>query len=323
MVQFLYMKKISQLALVNFSDITIPKKTLQALHNISEKIIYVETNDVNFHDSIKNIDAIICKIFSPIDKLFIEAAPQLKYIGVFATDFSTIDIQHASTKNITVTNGGDYSATAVAEFIIASILEKERELSRAQEHVRNDDFSFNTFMGSELKNKTFGVIGAGRIGSRVLKIANGFGMNTFYFSRSEKAALKAIDAEFTSLEKIAKQSDYIAITIALNKETEGLIDENIINSMKNNATIVNVVPNEIIHHESFIQKLYRDTDSSFISDHLNELKPKVFSQYQELPNVITYPPIAFRTKEADMARWNILTKNIKGFIDGQPQNVVN
>ncbi|MEK7071846.1 MAG: NAD(P)-dependent oxidoreductase [Patescibacteria group bacterium] len=100
-------------------------------------------------------------------KLYVQS---LKYIGVLSTAFDAIDVKYARLKNVTVCNLGGYSTEAVAEFFFAVIFERIRDLEMAKQQARNEDYSFNKFMGAELKDRTLGVIGAGKIGSRILSL---------------------------------------------------------------------------------------------------------------------------------------------------------
>ncbi len=166
------------------------------------------------------------KIFTKIDKGIIDAGGvNLKYIGVLATAFDAIDTKYARSKNITVCNLGGYSTEAVSEFFFAALLEQIRALEQSKQQARQEDYSFDKFMGLELKDKVLGVIGAGKIGKRIAEIGLAFGAKVSYFSRVNKPEIDKLGAQKKELDEILKTSDFIALTLALNEETKGIISK--------------------------------------------------------------------------------------------------
>ncbi len=297
-------------------------KIFQRIRKHFSSVDFVMSDDPKKLQKVKDADALFVKIFTKIDKTVIDAAPNLKFINVCATAFDAIDAKYARAKGITVCNLGAYSAEAVAEFFFAALLEAGRELEKAKIQARKEDYSFDKFMGLELKDKTLGVIGAGTIGGKIATIGHGFGMKVLYVTKTNKPHLDKFGAKKTTLENLAKQSNVISINLVLNKETKGMISEKIISLMKKGCVVINLAPPPLVDQEAMM-KHARKGDIVFIFDHSDDIDPALAKQFLKTKNCIVYPPVAFRTHEANFSRWDTFAGNIEKFVAGKPQNVVN
>ncbi len=282
---------------------------------------FVMSDDPKMLQKVKDADALFVKISSKINKALIDAAPKLKYVGVCSTAFDAIDAKYARSKEITVCNLGGYSTEAVAEFFFAALLEAGRELEKAKNQAKKN-YSFDKFMGLELKNKTLGVIGAGSIGGRIAEIGNGFGMKILYVAKTEKLHLEKFGAKKTTIEALAKQSDVISVNLVLNKETKGMISEKIISLMKKGCVVINLAPPPLVDQEAMIKHAGKG-DIIYIFDHSDDIDPALAKRFLKTKNCIVYPPTAFRTSQANFNRWDTFAGNIEKFVAGKPQNVVN
>ena len=286
------------------------------------KVSFCMRADSDIKEKVIDAEAFLVKIFTKIDKEIINAAPKLKYIGVCSTAFDAIDTKYARSKGITVCNLGGYSTEAVAEFFFATLLETARELELAKNQARNEDYSFDKFLGLELKDKTLGVIGAGTIGGRIATIGVGFGMKILYVAKTKKPALEKLGGRKTTLEALAKQSDFVSINLVLNKETKSMVSAKVINLFKKGCIIINLAPPPLIDQEVMMKRADKG-DITFIFDHSDDIDAKLAKRFLSTKNCIVYPPTAFRTVEANFARWDTFAGNIEKFLAGTPQNVVN
>src|SRR5258708_2852406 len=312
----------SKALFINFTGTETPPNYFDRLKILFEKIEFISRDDPKLKDSLNDTEVIFAKFGTSIDKEIIDSAPNLKYIGKLATAYDDIDVKYARSKNITVCNLGGYSTEAVAEFAIAAIFERARELERAKNQARKEDFGFADFMGIELKDKTLGVIGAGRIGGRIAEMGLGLGMKVNYFSRESKTEIAAKGAIKKELDEVISESDFVTIALALTKETEGIINKDKISLFKKNAILVNIAPPVLLDQEAILEKTEKG-ELTFIFDHSDDITQELAKRFLANPNCIVYPPIAFRSKEADIARFETFTSNIENFIKGKPQNVVN
>lgn len=283
------------------------------------QVVFAMRTDPDIKTKVADADAFFVKISTKIDKEIIDAAPKLKYIEVCSTAFDAIDAVYARSKGITVCNLGGYSTEAVAEFFFAALLEKTREMEKAKIQARKEDYSFDKFMGLELTGKTLGVIGAGAIGGRIATIGLGFGMNVLYVSKTPKPKLDQMGAKKVTLEELAKTSDFISVNLKLNTETRGMVSKQIIDSFKKGCIVISLAPPALVDQEALLAR----KDITFIFDHSDDMDPALVKRFLEAEHCVVYPPVAFRSVEANFARWDTFAANIEKFIAGTPQNVVN
>lgn len=283
---------------------------------------FCQRDDPQILAKVKEADAFFVKISTKVDKELIDAASNLKYVGVCSTAFDVIDAKYARTKGVTVCNLGGYSTGAVSEFFFAALFEVARDLEAGKNQARKEDYGFANFMGLELQHKTLGVIGAGAIGSRIAEIGKGIGMNVIYFSKKNKPVIEKLGATKKTLEDVLQQSDFISVNLSLNAETKGMLSEQKIALTKKGAILINLAPPSLIDQEAIIKRAAQG-DITYIFDHSDDIDPALAKRFLNTKNCIVYPPIAFRTTQANINRWETFAANIEKFISGTPQNVVN
>jgi len=316
---------INKVVLVDFVGPFEPSK--EWLGDIKSKFNEVVITTTDAKDKLKVLkgaDAILPTIHTPVTKEMIDAAGEsLKYIGSFATAFHLTDTLYATSQGIKVTNLGDYSSDSVAELIFGLFISDARSLPEAMEHSKKKkDYHFAKFLGTEINGKKLGVLGAGTIGSRVARIGIGFGMNVTYFSRTEKEELNQIGAKKVDLYEIFKESDFISVCLSTNKETEGIIGKDVIDSMKKGCVMMNIGPMTLFDMEEIYKKV-KKKDIKLIIDRGDEMDKKDADKFCKLENCIMTPHIGFRTNEVDVRKWEVLTNNLVQFAGGNPINVVN
>jgi len=305
---------------IDYKQGELPKEVFERIAKNFNKIKFVMRDDVDILSKVKEADAFFVKIFTKVDKELIDASPNLKYIGVCSTAFDTIKVNYAKEKGIVVCNLGGYSTEAVAEFFFAVLMEHLRELERAKTQAKKENFDFQDFMGLELKDKTLGVIGAGKIGSRIAQIGLGFGMKVLYFSRKNKPVIDKMGAVKVELDEALSQSDFISLNLVLNTETKNIISKDKIVLIKKGCIFINLAPPNLIDEQAMMEAAKRGK-LTFIFDHADDTK--FAKEFLATPNCIVYSPVAFRTKQADINKWETFVGNIEKFIEGKPQNVVN
>lgn len=165
----------------------------------------------------------------------IEKCPELKMICVAFTGVDLVDIEYCKEKNIRVCNCAGYSTVAVADLVFGFVIDLARNVFPCNEVVRKGGTK-QGLVGFELEGKKFGVIGAGAIGQRVLKIAQAFGCETYAYNRSPK---EIPGVQFVTMEDLLKTCDIISIHVPQTKETIGLIGEEQFDMMKDTALFIN------------------------------------------------------------------------------------
>ena len=161
------------------------------------------TNTLEFKPS-KEVDCLFSR-FNKVDKELIDSFPNLKYIGLLATGTGTVDLAYAKNKKIVVCNIPGYATESVAEWVFGLILEHLRNLEGAIQVARRGDFTGDGFSATEILNKKFGIIGLGRIGQRVAKIAQGFGAKVSYWSRNRKKDAEKEGIKYESIDTLVKK----------------------------------------------------------------------------------------------------------------------
>ena len=312
--------RLGKILLLNLKE-TLDPVFLRRLEKISKKMVFLPKESQNILSELKDTDYLLVNQGMTVDKQMIDSSPNLKYIGICATGYGRIDIQYATSKKISVCNVPGYATESVAEFVFATLLDHLREIGRAKQQVVKNIYSEATFAGTQIKDKVFGVVSLGRIGSRVAEIASqGFKAKTIYWSHNEKIKLAGI--EYKTLEKVIKESDIISLHLSLNSETEKIIDKKLLNFIKPGAIIVNTAPMELIDLEALESRLKRG-DITFILDHSDEMTSEDIRRLKKFKNCIIYPPIGFTTKEATKLKKEIFVSNIENFLKGTLINKVN
>ncbi len=285
---------------------------------------------------IKDADIISIFVTSAVNKNIIDALPNLKCISIRSTGFDNVDCDYAKSKGIKVSNVPAYGSHTVAEFAFGLILNLSRNIITANNHItRSLDFNYSTPMeGFDLAGKTLGVIGTGKIGKNVVKIAKGFGMNVIATDMYPDAAFaQENNFEYKSLEEVLSMSDIVTLHTPYTKENHHLINKENIAKMKRGVYLINTARGELVDTAALIDGLSKGIIAGAGLDVLEgekELKEKnnshmvlLNSELMKMPNVIITPHLAFYTKEAVAEIQRVTILNIQGFIDGASMNVVN
>jgi len=312
---------LTNLLMLNFAASDLEQQYWDRLSAASSNLIQSSADSADLTAQLAEADGLLLKLGMGADKALIDQAPNLRYIGMLGTGYGRIDTAYAATKGIVVSNVADYSTEGVAEFTFACILAHLREIRRALEQGAAGDYSEATFTGSEIQDKTFGVVGLGHIGRRVADLASaGFGAKTIYWSRSPKEV--GADIVRVELPDLLARSDIISLHLEFSPETERMIDREAIAAIKPGALVVNTAPMEIIDLDALIERLAQN-DITFILDHSDEFTPEDAARLRPLANCIVYPPIAYTTNEATAAKQDIFVANVENFLKGAPTNRVN
>lgn len=243
-------------------------------------------------------------------------APKLKAIANYAVGFDNINLVDCKAKNILVTNTpSDAVNESVAEMAWTLMLALSRRLGEASEFMRNAAYRGwepDIFLGEDLKGKTLGVIGTGRIGSMVSKRAEGFGMKVLGYSRSSDL----------KLEDVIAQSDYVTLHVPLSPETKHLINKNNLHLFKKTAFLVNTARGPVVDEAEVVEALRAGFIAGFGAD-VFENEPDPHPELLQMENVILTPHIASATRAARIDMGNIAVANMLAALSGKtPANLV-
>ena len=294
-------------------------------------------------NEIKDFDAVSVFVYSKVDAQIIASLPNLKLVATRSTGFDHIDLEACKENKIIVSNVPSYGENTVAEHTFALILSLSRNIYKAYTRSLRYDFTIEGLKGFDLKDKTLGVVGAGRIGLHVIRIAKGFGMNVLAYDVNQNNLLaEVLGFEYVSLEELLSKSDVITLHVPYNKFTHHLINKDRVKLMKKGAILINTARGAVVDTEALIEALNKrilagaGLDVLEGEELIKEEKqllydPKKLEVLSNLvkghillskENVVFTPHIAFYSQEALERILEITVQNILTFSSGNSQNVV-
>jgi len=205
---------------------------------------------------IKDYDALVIRSGTHVTQKIIEAADNLKIIGRAGVGIDNVDVDAATKKGIIVANSPEGNMISAAEHTIAMMMAMSRNIPQANASLKAREWKRSKFTGVEVKGKTLGVIGLGRIGSEVAKRASGLEMNLMGYDPfvSEKRAIE-LGVKLATVNEIAKEADYITVHTPLIKETRNILDEEQFALMKPTTRVLNCARGGIINEEALAKAL--------------------------------------------------------------------
>lgn len=292
----------------------------------------------------KDTEIASCFIYSSITKAVLDQMPNLKCIATRSTGFDHIDTAACHEKNILVSNVPEYGTATVAEHTFGLILTLTRKLYQSVNQARDLNFDHSQIRGVDLYGKTLGVIGLGKIGKHVLKIAQGFGMKVVVYNRSQDVSVAhSLKFSYATLDELVSQSDVVSLHLPLTKETTHIINKELMMKFKKGSFLVNTARGGLIDTEALVfgldQGILRGVALDVMEGEkdLNEEITILTREYKKEvdlktlvldhilirhPNVIITPHNAFNSEEAITRIVFTTIGNIKSFISGIPINEV-
>lgn len=276
----------------------------------------------------KNSDALLCLLTDKIDGEMMDGiGPQLKIIANYAVGFDNIDLEDAKERKIMVANTPGVLTDTVAEHTFALMLAIAHRVVEADKFVRAlkyEGWAPMLLLGNDISNKTLGVIGLGRVGSRVVHHAvKGFEMKVFYNSVHRNGQFETeFNAVYASLDDLLKQSDFVSVHVPLLPATRHLINAEKLKLMKPTAYLINTSRGPVVDETALARALKNKTIRGAALD-VFEFEPKLAPGLAELDNVILTPHIASATEETRNKMAEIAAQNIIAVLNNrQPPNLV-
>ncbi|MFV8417133.1 hydroxyacid dehydrogenase, partial [Methanosarcina mazei] len=246
-------------------------------------------------EKIKGYDALVIRSGTQVTQRIIEAADNLKIIGRAGVGVDNVDVDAATKKGIIVANAPEGNMISAAEHTIAMMMSMSRNIPQANASLKAREWKRNKFMGVEVKGKTLGVIGLGRIGSEVAKRAAGLEMNLMGYDPfiSEKRAME-LGVKLATVNEIAKEADYITVHTPLIKETRNILDDEQFALMKKGVRVLNCARGGIINEEALARALESGKVGGAAIDVFVE-EPPFSSPLLNFDNVIVTPHLGAST----------------------------
>jgi glyoxylate reductase len=286
-----------------------------AISPLTRPMTYEELKDKAHH-----FDALITMLSDQIDEAFLKENSHLKVISNYAVGFNNIDTKTASSLNISIGNTPDVLTEATAEVALGLMIAAARQFNYS--HIQAAQGLFKSweptgYLGHGLAGKKCGIVGFGRIGSRLAEMAHyAFKMKIVYTSRFEK--INHLSAERLSLDQLLSESDFISLHLPLSPETKKLIGKKEFGLMKKNAVLVNTSRGEIIDQDALIYALKNKLIFGAGLDVTDPEPLPLTSELFKLDNALILPHIGSATYEARRAMSLLASENIIAGLEGRP-----
>lgn len=264
----------------------------------------------------------------PITEDVLAACPDLKLICVLATGYNVVDCAAARKRGIPVCNVPDYSTNAVSQFTFSLLLEICNRVGHHDRVVHEGkwsacpNFCFWDTPQMELAGKTIGVIGFGRIGRAVGRIANAFGMKVLAYNRSRCPEGEAIGT-YTDLDTLLAKSDIVSLHLPLSPENTRMVNDGFLSKMKDGAILLNTARGGLIDEQALANALTSGKLRAAAADVVTSEPIPADSPLLKAPNMVITPHMAWAPLEARQRILDITMASIDGWLAGKPVHVVN
>lgn len=302
--------------------------TWEGLEALGDVTVYDRTKPEDIVTRIKDAEVVYTNK-TPLTRATLEACGNLRFIGVLATGYNIVDTESAKEKEITVANIPTYGTAAVSQFAIALLLElchhvgEHSDAVKKGEWTNNPDWCFWKYPLVELAGKTMGIIGFGRIGQDTGKIAQALGMQVLAYDEYPRPELETDTCHYADLDTLLAKSDVISLHCPLFPSTEGIINKETIAKMKQGVMIINDSRGPLIVEEDLRDALNSGKVAGAAVDVVSTEPIQMDNPLLQAKNVIITPHIAWAPKESRQRLMDIAVNNLKCYLEGKPQNIVN
>lgn len=257
----------------------------------------------------------------PMPAEVIRACPKLKFINIAFTGVDHVGLDAAREQGIAVSNASGYSTEAVAELVLGAALSMARNLRQVEDRCRSGGVK-DGLVGWELRGKTVGIIGLGRIGSRTAELFHAFGCQILAQSRTRHENAPDYIRQ-VSREELLRRSDLVVLHCPLNDSTRGMIDRETLALMRPTALLVNAARGPVVNEADLASALENGVIAGACLDVFDREPPlDPGSPILQAPNTLLTPHVAFATRESMSLRAEIVFENLANWMDGRQSNIV-
>ncbi|MGO1918901.1 MAG: 2-hydroxyacid dehydrogenase [Alkalibacterium gilvum] len=300
------------------------EKLAQPIKELGHEFIYYDKKttkpDVLLERS-RDVDVVMIAN-NPYPKKVVDQLDQTKLINVAFTGVDHVARDAAKEKGIKIANASGYSDQSVAELVIGLTLDIYRSLSQGNQDIRKIPFK-GMIQGNEIRGKTVGIVGTGKIGLKTAELFKAFGANLVGYNRTEKEEAKKMGLKYLTLDELLSESDIVSVHLPMNNETENFLSEEKLNSMKSSAILINCARGPIVDNKHVANLLNNDRLAGAGID-VFDMEPPLPENYPLLhaKNAVLTPHVAYLTDEAMVKRAEIVFSNTVQFLKGKPQNTI-
>ena len=258
----------------------------------------------------------------PLKGEVIRACKNLKFINVAFTGVDHVDLAAAKEMGVKVSNASGYSTQSVAELALGMMLSLLRNVPQVEERCRAGKTK-DGLVGTELKGKTVGIVGAGAIGQNTGRLCKAFGCKVIAYNHRPKQAAEGTIDEFVDLDTLTREADIISLNCPLNDSTRGMFNAERIAMMKKTAILINVARGPVVDSQALADALNEGRIAGAGIDVFeNEPPLDVNHPLLHTPNTIVTPHVAFASKESMALRAQIVFDSLDSFMAGKQVNVI-
>jgi D-3-phosphoglycerate dehydrogenase len=260
---------------------------------------------------VKDYDVLVVRSRTKVTKAVIDANPKMKVIARVGVGLDNIDVEHARSKNIQVVNAEVAAMNAVAELVIGLMLSLARNIPFADASIKNGKWLKKDIKGIELKGRYLGIVGVGKIGRRIGRIARGFGMNLIGYDviPIDQQFAREVGLITSDLNTLLSSSDFVTLHVPLTPDTKHMINEERLSRMKKTAYIINTSRGAVVDEQALYAALKGGKIAGAALD-VFEVEPPTNSELIRLPNVVCTPHIGAQTTEAQELAANVIAEKI-------------
>ncbi|VVB81712.1 Glyoxylate reductase [uncultured archaeon] len=295
-------------------------------------------------DKYSDADAVAVFIYSPINTSILSKLPKVKLVTTMSTGFDHVDLDACRKKNIVACNVPAYGDNTVAEHAMCLLLAIARKLVPSVERTRKGDFSLDGLRGFDLKGKTIGIVGTGKIGRNMAHFAEAFGMSVIAFDKFPNYELaKECGFAYVSLDALFAQSDVISLHLPESPETHHIINKDNVRKIRKGCVLINTARGGLVETEAILiglkEKIFSACGIDVLEEecHIKEEKELVLESFHHTcdmktmlqthmlllqPNVIITPHNAFNSSEALVRILDTTIDNINAFFANVPKNKI-
>lgn len=314
-----------KIAILDLDTLTAGELDFSPIEALGEVVYYDSLPKEKVIDACRGADAVLVNK-AEMSREVIEALPELKYIGVFATGYNNIDVSAARERAIDVVNVPGYSTDSVAQLIITYILTFATSLPdynasvHRGEWISSSTFSYFPYRLTELAGKTFGIIGYGAIGKKVTSIASALGMNVIVYTKSEHPECPYVRV---GRDEVFAKSDYLALCCPLNDGTRNIVNRETLSKMKPTSFLVNTSRGGCVDSQALCDALNAGRIAGAAVDVLVQEPMAESEPLFRAKNIYFTPHIAWATIEARERLIKAVAANLANWQNGTSTNVVN
>jgi glyoxylate reductase len=274
------------------------------------------------------VDGALTLVTDRIDDALLQRHPELRVVSNFAVGYDNIDVPAATSREIAVCNTPGVLTDATAELAFSLLMATARRIPESVDYVR--DGKWKTWgplllLGQNVTNATIGIVGFGRIGQAVARMASGFGMTILAHDRSpETKETHGLDVRFVDLDTLLAESDFVTLHVAYSEQTHHLIGTPELEKMKSTAILINTARGPVVHTDALVEAL---ENGQIFAAGLDVTDPEPLPadhRLVSLPNCVVLPHIGSATVQSRDAMAVMAAKNLIAVLEGrEPEAIVN